>query len=43
MREGKGTIYYNNGNIYDGYFKDNKKIHGLGELYDSFGNIIEDD
>ena len=42
MKNGKGTIYYDDGSIYDGYFKDDKKIKGLGELYDAFGNVIED-
>ena len=42
LREGKGCIFYNNGNMYDGYFKENHKIKGLGTLYDNFGNIIED-
>ena len=42
MKDGKGTLYYNDGNVYDGYFKEDKKIKGLGELYDSYGNAIED-
>jgi len=28
--------------MYDGFFKDDHKIKGLGILYDRFGNIIED-
>ena len=28
--------------MYDGYFKENHKIKGMGTLYDNLGNIIED-
>ena len=38
---GKGTINYQNGDIFIGEFKNNKK-NGLGKLYNSIGEIIID-
>ena len=40
QKEGKGRLYYPNGDIYDGYFKNDKR-EGEGKLYFKLGGLHE--
>ena len=41
MRNGHGFYYYENGDYFIGFWRDNKKF-GKGELYDKNGQIIKE-
>lgn len=40
MKEGKGRYFHNNGSIYEGEFKKNKK-HGKGVIHELEGNKFD--
>lgn len=40
MKHGKGKYHYNNGEIFDGYFKNDKK-NGFGEYYYKNGDVYK--